>query len=88
MVVTDRGRRVAALQPFDASMTGRPLPDREAAIRKRSRVPVGSRITAARVVYNWKSKPAVLSGNVQVAQDSGNWSTESLVYNVKMDSIM
>lgn len=42
VVVTDRGRRVAALQPFDASMTGRPLPNREAAIRKRSRVQVDS----------------------------------------------
>jgi prevent-host-death family protein len=31
IVVTDRGRRVAALQPFDASVTGRPLPNREAA---------------------------------------------------------
>ncbi|RPI51781.1 MAG: type II toxin-antitoxin system Phd/YefM family antitoxin [Acidobacteria bacterium] len=42
VVVTDRGRRVAALQPFDASVTGRPLPNREAAIRKRSKVPVDS----------------------------------------------
>ena len=42
IVVTDRGRRVAALQPFDATTTGRPLPDREAVIRKRSRVPVDS----------------------------------------------
>jgi prevent-host-death family protein len=42
IVVTDRGRRVAALQPFDASMTGRPLPDREAAIGRRSRIPVDS----------------------------------------------
>jgi prevent-host-death family protein len=43
IVVTDRGRRVAALQPFDASAaTGRPLPNREAAIRRRSRVPVDS----------------------------------------------
>ena len=42
IVVTDRGRRVAALQPFDASMTGRPLPNREAAIRKRSEVPFDS----------------------------------------------
>jgi prevent-host-death family protein len=44
IVVTDRGRRVAALQPFDASMTGRPLPNREAAIRKRSKVPVDSTV--------------------------------------------
>ena len=42
IVVTDRGRRVAALQPFEASMTGRPLPNREAAIRKRSAIPVDS----------------------------------------------
>ncbi len=42
IVVTDRGRRVAALQPFDASTTARPLPDRETVIRKRSRVPVDS----------------------------------------------
>ena len=42
IVVTDRGRRVAALQPFDASVTGRPLPNRETAIRKRSKVPVDS----------------------------------------------
>ena len=42
IVVTDRGRRVAALQPFDASVTRRPLPNREAAIRKRSKVRVDS----------------------------------------------
>ena len=42
VVVTDHGRRVAALQPFDASVTRRPLPNREAAIRKRSKVPVDS----------------------------------------------
>jgi prevent-host-death family protein len=42
IVVTDRGRRIAALQPFDASMAARPLPDRESVIRKRSRVPVDS----------------------------------------------
>jgi antitoxin (DNA-binding transcriptional repressor) of toxin-antitoxin stability system len=42
IVVTDRGRRVAALQPFDASLTRRPLPNREAAIGKRSKIPVDS----------------------------------------------
>ncbi|HEX5069907.1 MAG TPA: hypothetical protein VFV78_06790 [Vicinamibacterales bacterium] len=42
VVVTDRGRRVAALQPFDASVAGRPLPNREAAIRKRSKISVDS----------------------------------------------
>jgi antitoxin (DNA-binding transcriptional repressor) of toxin-antitoxin stability system len=44
IVVTDRGRRVAALHPFDASVTGRPLPNREAVIRKRSRVSVDSAV--------------------------------------------
>jgi antitoxin (DNA-binding transcriptional repressor) of toxin-antitoxin stability system len=44
IVVTDRGRRVAALQPFDAAMTRRPLPNREAAIRKRSKIPVDSAV--------------------------------------------
>ena len=44
IVVTDRGRRVAALQPFDATVTSRPLPNREAAIRKRSKVPVDSAV--------------------------------------------
>jgi prevent-host-death family protein len=42
IVVTDRGRNVAALQPFDTSVAGRPLPNREAAICKRSKVPVDS----------------------------------------------
>ena len=44
IVVTDRGRRVAALQPFDPSVTGRPLPNREVAIGKRSKVPVDSAV--------------------------------------------
>jgi len=45
IVVTDRGRSVAALQPFDASAAiGRPLPNREVAIRKRSKVPVDSAV--------------------------------------------
>jgi len=47
IVVTDRGRRVAALQPFDASVAGRPLPNRETAIRKRSKVPVDSAVYQA-----------------------------------------
>ncbi len=38
VVVTDRGREVAALQPLDPSRLGRPLPDRETRIRKRSRL--------------------------------------------------
>jgi antitoxin (DNA-binding transcriptional repressor) of toxin-antitoxin stability system len=42
VVVTDRGHRIAALHPFDASVTSRPLPNREATIRRRSKVPVDS----------------------------------------------
>jgi antitoxin (DNA-binding transcriptional repressor) of toxin-antitoxin stability system len=42
IVVADRGRSVAGLQPFDPSVTRRPLPNREAAIRKRSKIPVDS----------------------------------------------
>ena len=44
IVVTDRGRRIAALQPFDASLTGRPLPNREATIPKRSKIAVDSAV--------------------------------------------
>jgi antitoxin (DNA-binding transcriptional repressor) of toxin-antitoxin stability system len=49
IVVTDRGRSVAALQPFDASVTGRPLPNRETAIRKRSKIPVDSVVYQAKL---------------------------------------
>lgn len=49
IVVTDRGRRITLLQPFDATITRQPLPDREATIRKRSRVPVDSVIYQAEV---------------------------------------
>ncbi len=44
VVVTDRGRRVAALQAFDDAVPRRPLPNREAAIRKRSKVPIDSAV--------------------------------------------
>jgi prevent-host-death family protein len=47
VVVTDRGRRVAALQPFDATATRQPLPNREATIRKRSKVQVDSAVYVA-----------------------------------------
>ena len=42
IIVSDRGRRVAALRPFEPSMLGRPRPNREARIQKRSRIPVDS----------------------------------------------
>ncbi len=49
IVVTDRGRRITVLQAFDDTSTGQPLPDREATIRKRSRVPVDSVVYQAEV---------------------------------------
>ena len=49
IVVADRGRSVAALQPFDPSVIGRPLPNREAAIRKRSKVPVDSALYVSKL---------------------------------------
>ena len=55
IVVTDRGRRVAALQPFDASVTLRPLPNREAAIRKRSKVPVDSAVYQSELCEDGRS---------------------------------
>jgi antitoxin (DNA-binding transcriptional repressor) of toxin-antitoxin stability system len=42
VIVTDRGRRVASLAPFEPSMLGRPLPNREERIRTRSRLTVDS----------------------------------------------
>jgi antitoxin (DNA-binding transcriptional repressor) of toxin-antitoxin stability system len=39
IVITDRGRKVAILQPITAGVTGRPLPNREAAIRKEPAMP-------------------------------------------------
>lgn len=42
VIVTERGRRVAALRAIDASPPGRPLPNRETRIRKRSRITVDS----------------------------------------------
>lgn len=42
IVITDRGRPVATLSPFDPSKLGKPLPDRRKKIRKRSRIEVDS----------------------------------------------
>jgi antitoxin (DNA-binding transcriptional repressor) of toxin-antitoxin stability system len=42
VVITDRGHRVAALLPVDAATVGQPLPDREAKIQRRARIPVDS----------------------------------------------
>ena len=47
VVVTDRGRAVAAIQPHDSAKARRPLPDRETVIAKRSRIPVDSAVYVA-----------------------------------------
>ncbi|MGH9415693.1 MAG: type II toxin-antitoxin system Phd/YefM family antitoxin [Terriglobales bacterium] len=47
VVVTDRGRKLAALQPYAAVRPRRRLPDREAAIRQRQRIVVDSVIYQA-----------------------------------------
>ena len=44
VIVTDRGRQVAALQPFGPGVIAKPLPDREEKIRKRSRIRVDSAV--------------------------------------------
>jgi antitoxin (DNA-binding transcriptional repressor) of toxin-antitoxin stability system len=52
VVVTDRGRQVATLRAIDASPPGRPLPDREARIRRRSRI----RVDSARYVSEMRNR--------------------------------
>lgn len=47
IVITDRGHRIAALLPADAVTAGRPLPDREATIRRRARIPIDSGVYIA-----------------------------------------
>ena len=42
IIITDRGRKIAVLQPITAAATGRPLPNRETAIRKEPVIPVDS----------------------------------------------
>ena len=42
LIITERGRPIAALQPYAPRQTGRPLPDRERAIRSRGRIAVDS----------------------------------------------
>ena len=44
VVITDRGRPVATLCPFDPSRVNKPLPDRRQKIRKRSKITVDSAV--------------------------------------------
>ena len=47
MVVTDRGRPVATLVPFEARAVRKALPDREAAIAKLPRLQVDSTLVVS-----------------------------------------
>jgi prevent-host-death family protein len=42
LIITERGRPIAALQPYAPHQAGRPLPNRERAIRARARIAVDS----------------------------------------------
>lgn len=42
VVITDRGRPIATLCPYDPSRLGKPLPDRRKRIRKRSKIAIDS----------------------------------------------
>ena len=53
IVITDRGRPIATIQPLGPDLGGRPLPDREKRIRKRSRLPVDSAV----VVSEMRDRP-------------------------------
>jgi prevent-host-death family protein len=44
IIITDRGRPVATLSPYDRSRTGKPLPDRRKKIQKRTRIVVDSAV--------------------------------------------
>ena len=63
---TDRGRRVASLQPFDASAIGPPLRNREIAIAKRSKVPVDSAVYQSEL----REDQLALSGEVDVVAET------------------
>jgi prevent-host-death family protein len=53
VIVTDRGRRVVTLSALEPGAGGRPLPDRETRIRRRSRLPVDS----SRRVSDMRDRP-------------------------------
>lgn len=44
IIVTDRGRPVAALVPFDREKRGKPLPNRWKQVQKMQRIPVDSSV--------------------------------------------
>jgi prevent-host-death family protein len=53
VIVTDRGRRVVTLAALATRPPGRPLPDRETVIRRRSRISVDS----SRYVSEMRERP-------------------------------
>ena len=44
VIITDRGRPVTTLCPYDPSKLGNPLPDRRKKIRKRSKIAIDSAV--------------------------------------------
>jgi len=44
VIITDRGNPIAELAPYDPLGAGKPLPDREKRIRRRSRIRIDSAI--------------------------------------------
>lgn len=46
------------------------------------------KIIADRSEYNWKTKTAVFTGNVQVYQSQNYFRAERLIYNVKSDTLI
>lgn len=44
VIITDRGRPVATLCPYDPAKIGKPLPDRRKRIRRRKRIAIDSAV--------------------------------------------
>ena len=44
VIITDRGRPVATLCPYDPAKIGKPLPDRRKRIRRRTRIAIDSAV--------------------------------------------
>jgi antitoxin (DNA-binding transcriptional repressor) of toxin-antitoxin stability system len=44
IIITDHGNPVAELAPYDPSAAGKPLPDREKRIRRRSKIRIDSAV--------------------------------------------
>ncbi|QJW49344.1 hypothetical protein HA075_25260 [bacterium BFN5] len=45
-------------------------------------------ITANNVEYNWRTKLASFNGNVQVTQTGNTWTTNTLTYDLRANTIL